>query len=171
MLTKQQLDSFKPWIISVIKTGSQTLDWITGSRDCDYIFYVVDNTDVENVTRLFAMREKECWGISNYNYVVRPYSYQYNFAELVYGDDFPKFNIFDNLEEYKRCLIKKGLNKPKTQRKDWYHVLTGIYFIDNGEFLLTEQQKDNINLCHDKKMTTEIYEFIQQRLQEYADEQ
>ena len=50
----------------------------------------------------------------------------------------------------------------RLKAKYWYHILTGIYLIQNGKYELTEEQAQNVNLCHDKKMTLEIYNSIQE---------
>lgn len=42
--------------------------------------------------------------------------------------------------------------------------------LDNGTYDLTEEQIKNINLFHAKQGTEEVYNFIQQRLQEYKQE-
>lgn len=54
MLTTKQLDEFKPWLISVAKTGSRTLPWIEQPRDTDYMFYVKDLKDGKLMSKLFS---------------------------------------------------------------------------------------------------------------------
>ena len=40
----------------------------------------------------------------------------------------------------------------------------------SGEYKITEEQAKNIQLCHDKQMSEELYFYIQQRLTEYSKE-
>ena len=42
--------------------------------------------------------------------------------------------------------------------------------LENGKYELTEEQIANVRLCHDSKMTEEIYEFIQNKLAEYKEQ-
>lgn len=167
MLTTKQLDEFKPWLISVAKTGSRTLPWIEQPRDTDYIFYVKDLKDGKLMSKLFSMKSGECWGVSLLRPFVGTFAYEYSFANLIYGDELPKFDIFEHRDEYAACLVRKGLGDKDKSKKSWYHILTGIYMLDNCSYILTEQQKTNINLCHQKNTSDEIYDFIQERLSQY----
>ena len=99
-----------------------------------------------------------------------PFAYEYHYMQVLYGSQKPDYNIFEHIHDYKTCLVKYGLNRKIDDKKTWYHVLTGIYFLDNGEYSLTEEQTININLCHDKQMTAEIYQHIQERLVTYSKE-
>lgn len=55
-------------------------------------------------------------------------------------------------------------------RKHWYHILTGIYLIQNDSYELTEEQMSNIRLCHARQMTQEIYDYIQATLKQWKDD-
>lgn len=168
MLTQEQFDEFKPWLISVVKTGSQSLPWIEKPHDHDYIFYVNDITNGKMLVKLFKMKNKECWGISSLEPKIAPFAYQYQYMSIVLGGQKPSYNIFEHIDEYKTCLVRRGLGKENDSKKNWYHILTGIYFLENGDYILTDEQKENINLCHDQQMTYEIYEYIQEKLSGYA---
>jgi hypothetical protein len=98
-------------------------------------------------------------------------AYECHFVKLLAGENSAElYDIFKNEAEYKQTLIKTGLgaNFERTQAwKFWYHILTGIYMLENGKYELTEEQIANVRLCHARKMTEEIYEFIQSKLAEY----
>ena len=65
-------------------------------------------------------------------------------------------------------LVTYGLkHKFSITSKQWYHILTGIYLIQNGSYDLTYEQKHNIQMCHDKRMTSELFEWIQEQLQQF----
>ena len=103
----------------------------------------------------------------------RIFSYERYFEQIQYGDfvESEGYFIFDHEDEYKQCLVDNGLGKPyDTRFKFWYHILTGIYLLDNGKYELTDEQIANVRLCHDKQMTQEIYDYIQKRLLEYKNE-
>ena len=167
-------EKYPDWIISVYKTGSSMLPWIDYPRDTDYVIFVTTTSD-ERITQLFAERPKnECWIVADKNRLQNPhiYSYERHFEQLMYGEEVAceGYDIFDNQLEYKKYITNYALKKPyDTRFKHWYHVLTAIYLLDNGGYFVTDEQKANIKLCHDKQMTPEIYDYIQNRLLEYAE--
>lgn len=173
MLSKDVLDTYKPWLISVAKTGSSTLPWIENPRDVDYIFYVTENQNTEKMLKLYSKKPyKECWLIDELGQQdMRIYAYEYHFLEPIYGEDFPTYDVLKHIPEYKEMLINQGLECDfEPLRKAWYHILTGIYLIQNNSYELTEEQIQNVRLCHDKRMTQEIYNFIQEQLLKYREE-
>ena len=101
---------------------------------------------------------------------MRIFEYEYEFFKPIYGSEFPRSTVLENIITYKELLIKLGRYKYTPEVKMWYHILTGIYLIENGEYSLKEDQIKNVQLCHDKKMTPEIYEYIQQQLSIYEKE-
>ena len=174
MLPNNELKQFQPWLISVAKTGSGALPWIKEPYDSDYVFYVTDRRDTSQLVKLYKLKSiDECWivGELSTNKCARLYAYEYHFLQPLFGTEFPDYDIFEHVNEYKQILINSGLEQPfVTKHKFWYHVLTGIYMLDNGTYELTEEQIKNINLLHDKQGTEEIYNYIQVRLQAYKDE-
>ena len=172
MLTKEELDKFKPWLKSVVLTGSSTLPWINNPKDLDYKFYVQDSRRGTDVARLLKFKPKdECWFISDLNpQIMRVFEYEYEFFKPIYGSEFPRSTVLDNIITYKELLIKLGRYEYTPDVKLWYHILTGIYLIQNGKYELTEEQAKNVQLCHDKQMTFEIYQFIQDQLSIYEEE-
>lgn len=173
MISNDELKTFKPWLVSVAQTGSGILPWIENPHDTDYIFYVRNRKDVKKLILLFKLRPKnECWIVDELEVQgTRLYSYEYYYLKPVFGNDFPTYNILEHVNDYKRELIKKGLGKPFiVEAKFWYHVLTGIYLLDNEKYELTEEQISNIQLLHDRKGTQELYDYIQERLKYYEAE-
>lgn len=174
MLTNKELEQFQPWLISVAKTGSRALPWVKNPNDTDYVFYVADRRDTAQLVKLFKLKPvDECWivGELSTNKCARLYAYEYQFLQPLFGAEFPDYDIFEHAAEYKQILIDHSLEQPLVvKHKFWYHVLTGIYMLDNGTYELTEEQIENINLCHDRQTTEEIYSYIQNRLAQYQAE-
>lgn len=175
MITAEQAQIFGDWIIAVNKMGSSVLPWIDNPHDLDYEVYVKDIKDRKKLAELYSYREDkgsmfargECW-FSREKRPCAPYCYQYHFAQKVYGEDIPKFDIFENKEDYMACLVKSGLGETNYNGKFWYHILTGIYMLENGDYFLTDEQIVNVRLCHDKQMTDDIYNYIQKKLEEFS---
>lgn len=165
-------EKYGSFIKAVYIGGSCCHPYIENPNDIDYII-IVDNIKDKRVSQLFSEREDgEC-------YIVRqvgnerkmsPANYMNHFSKLIYGVDdcSEKTDIFSNKEEYKKCLVEYAYNKEYNPNiKLWYHVLTGIYFLQNGKYELTEYQAEQVRKCHDKKMDYGIYRFIQHELSLY----
>lgn len=168
------INKYSLYIKRIYKTGSSVLPWITNSHDKDYIIWVETFPDIRGFELFAEKPEDECWFLKTEDSKLNPkiYSYQRMFEEALYDDMPPetKYDIFAN-DEYKQYIVKYALGKPYTpQYKWWYHILTGIYLLDNGEYKITEEQAKNIQLCHDKRMSEELYFQIQQKLTEYSKE-
>ena len=149
--------------------GSKVLPWIKEPHDTDYDFFVTDKHDAPKLIELFKLKPGgECWFVTELATCkyARLYAYEYHFLQPVFGTKFPDYDIFEHETEYKKVLIEHGL-RPASKHKFWYHVLTGIYMLDNGTYDLTDEQIEKINICHDKQMTEEIYNYIQERLTSY----
>jgi hypothetical protein len=114
----------------------------------------------------------ECWFVDEFKLQgMRIYSYEYHFLKPIYGEIFPTYDVLEHISEYKKMLVNDGFNKEFNQNiKLWYHILTGIYLIQNGKYELTEEQIKNVRLCHGKKMTPELYNYIQEQLSIYKEE-
>lgn len=161
-----------PWIKTVAKTGSSTLPWIKHPNDVDYLFICGKVPSGREHNNFFRQKpDTECWlsrmMSSKFDHI---WAYELPFMQVCYGTELPKWDIFEQQTEYKKILIDYGLDNPHSNIKMWYHVLTGIYMLDNGDYFLTEEQAENVNLCHDRQMTKEIYDYIQKRLKEYRRE-
>ena len=173
MVSNEILEKFKPWLISVAKVGSSILPWINNPRDDDYLFIVQDNHLIKkNIELRKYQPNNECWLIVNLDRSLAMIGvYQYHWLKPLFGEVFPQYNIFEHLNEYKEALVSRGLDKVfDPSFKHWYHLLTGIYLIENGKYELTEEQATNVRLCHDKQMTQEIYNYIQAQLLKYQEE-
>lgn len=169
MLTNEEIKLFDGWLVSIALTGSKSLSWIENHHDTDYVFYVNDMKNHKALVELFKLKPKnECWRVSCFDIKARIYAYQYHFLQVLYGNEVPQYDIFEHSNDYKRKMVEYGLNKPLTPYdKFWYHILTGIYMLQNGKYELTDEQIANVRLCHDKQMTQEIYDYIQGMLLEY----
>lgn len=171
----QKLKDLSDLVIAVYKTGSSVLPWIENEHDTDYVIFVKDTRD-KRIRDIYKEKQKdECFLCTTGDKKLNPriFSYERYFEQIQCGDfvESEGYFIFDHVDEYKKCLVDNALGYPcRTQFKFWYHILTGIYLLDNGEYELTEEQIANVRLCHDKKMTQEIYDYIQKRLLEYKNE-
>lgn len=172
MVSNEILEKFKPWLISVAKVGSSVLPWIDNPRDTDYLFVVQNNRLTKNNIELRKYQpSNECWLLVPLERSLTMIGvYQYHWLEPIFGETFPQYNIFEHLDEYKQTLVERGLGKIYDPYfKYWYHLLTGIYLVENGKYELTEEQAANVRLCHDRQMTQEIYDYIQETLKRYAE--
>ncbi len=174
-MDKELIEKYASLINSVYLTGSFVVPWIENSHDRDYVIFVNDIRDAR-IADLYKEKQKdECFLCTTVEKKQNPriFSYERYFEQIQYGDfvESEGYFIFDHKDEYKQCLVDNGLGKPyDTRFKFWYHILTGIYLLDNGEYELTDEQIANVRSCHDKKMTQEIYDYIQKRLLEYKNE-
>ena len=171
----QKLKDLGDLVIAVYKTGSSVVPWIENEHDTDYVIFVKDTRDkrIRNIYK--EKQENECFICTTVEKKQNPriFSYERYFEQIQYGDfvENEGYFIFDHKDEYKQCLVDNGLGKPyDTRFKFWYHILTGIYLLDNGEYELTDEQIANVRLCYDKQMSQEIYDYIQKRLLEYKNE-
>lgn len=173
-MDKELIEKYASLINSVYLTGSFVVPWIENSHDRDYVIFVNNIRDAR-IADLYKEKQKdECFLCTTVEKKQNPriFSYERYFEQIQYGDfvESEGYFIFDHEDEYKQCLVDNGIGKPyDTRFKFWYHILTGIYLLDNGEYELTDEQIANVRLCHDKQMTQEIYDYIQNRLLEYVE--
>lgn len=172
MEINELIEKYSDYIISIYKTGSDILPWIKNPQDKDYRVYI---NGANNKIRDELQKNPP----KNSHYIVRDgnkrqhprtHSYQKYFEKPLYGEDLDcnKYNIFENEKEYKQYLINYCSIRTYTpENKVWYHILTAIYLFDNGDYFITDEQAQNIQLCHDRKMTPEIYNYIKIRLNEW----
>lgn len=99
------------------------------------------------------------------------YAYIFRYDGILCGEDTVGIKNIDVLTEPTRSRYIKSLKKYVARVKEvfndrgWYeksiyHLLTGIYILQNNSYDLTEEQIANINLAHDKQCTHELYEFV-----------
>lgn len=172
MLDKNTLDSFTPWLISVCQTGSTTIPWINDPHDIDYAFFVKDIEDGEMSSKLFALRPAdECWLGEAETPKCTFFSYEYHFMKLLYGDKMISYDIFEHVAELKAALVKKARALAKTPlKKTWYHFLTNIYLLENGDYELTEKQIEKVRQLHNWQMSQQTFEFIKSTLTKWEEE-
>lgn len=174
-MDKELIEKYAQLIKSVYLTGSSVIPWIENSHDTDYVIFVNDIRDARIADLYKEKQENECFICTTEKCRRNPqtFSYERYFEQILYGDfvEIEGYFIFDHIDEYKKCLVDNGLGHSyRAQLKFWYHILTGIYLLDNGEYELTDEQIANVRLCHDKQMTQETYDYIQKRLLEYKNE-
>ena len=175
-LTTEQLDSLRPWLISVWVTGSKSLPWLTETNDRDVVFYVQHNHPSDEVALFKELIKNnkphnECWILEIVPDRKYLFGYQYHFLQHVYGEIKPEWDIFEPLmmNRTKRYLVnwvKKGLPK---EHKLWYHVLTHIYLFKNGDYFLTDEQAKCVQAAHNHKMTDETFNFIMSEISAWED--
>lgn len=105
------------------------------------------------------------------------FAYQFNFSIPLCGEKEAAFGDIDILGKDKAdylANLKHEINcesfdrqRQRTGRtKRLYHVLCGIYFIENNSYELTEEQKKNVNIAHDKTDGWEgLYEWAKEELE------
>lgn len=172
MISNELLKSFD-WIKAVYKVGSQTLPYIDNYHDLDYTIIVEHFPSHSQLCDFYKYKPScECWFCTERADLWKSSrSYSCHYAQLIYGE--PKgeiYEMFDHINEYKADLIKDAYGVSYEESKNfkfWYHILTGIYMLQNGKYELTDEQIANVRLCHDKQMTREIYDYIQGMLLEY----
>ncbi len=166
-LSEEQLNELTPWLISVWQTGSGSLPWITNAHDVDIVFYVKHNhtsPEVQRFKQLAAQYKPAgtCWIIETVPDRKYLYGYEYHFLKNIWGTEKPKWDIFEpTMQARTKQFLKTwvGRKLPRSS-KLWYHVLTQVYLFKNGDYFLTDEQAANVRLCHDRKMTEELYDFV-----------
>ena len=131
-----------------------------------------DNRFTDGITRLDDMTDFLHQTCSLPSYV-----YQSHFAKIIYGEKKSIFGDIDilgkdksdylsNLKYEINCDGFKKQMKKTGRTKRLYHVLCGIYFIENNSYELTEEQKKNVNIAHDKTDGWEgLYEWAKEELE------
>jgi hypothetical protein len=166
-LTYEQLEALRPWLISVWQTGSTTLPWIESYGDRDIVFYVEHNCPSEEVSQFRQFTRSlrppnECWILEIVPDRKYLFAYQYHFLQHIYGEDKPEWDIFEpemmrRTQSFLKHWVTRGV---PLDSKLWYHVLTMVYMYKNGNYTLTAEQAANVRLCHDRKTTVDLYNFI-----------
>ena len=146
-------------IKAIYKTGSSLL--LNNYRDIDYIYYY--ENDYEKVSD----RHKDIHYVP-IDKAKRIFlgCYIYSLMEHVWGIDlgFDTFNLFDHEKEY-HALLKKYVGWLKTNDKNWYHVLVGVYMLENRKIELTKEQLANVQKVHDDRCISEkLYTYIIEKL-------
>ena len=88
--------------------------------------------------------------------------YMYPLMKLRSGEDLhlEQYSIFGRKEEY-ITYLKKTIEWLPRNNKNWYHVLTAVYILENESYELTEKQLANIQLVHNREyINCKLYNHI-----------
>lgn len=87
-----------------------------------------------------------------------PYAYQLHTQIVLYGDTTNISDWIDILGKHKQSYLKNlkhlmeyhfTATPKRAHSKYLYHVLTGLYMIENNGYFLTEEQGRNVKIAHD----------------------
>lgn len=99
------------------------------------------------------------------------WSYQYHYAYIGehYGQDVPEYdyNILDHKKDYIDKLIAFYYENHNKKEKMWYHVLIGLYILENNSYDLTQAQQHEVQLAHDNQMSDTAYSWAVSKLKDY----
>ena len=101
------------------------------------------------------------------------WSYQYHYACI--GEHYGKnisgydYNILDHKKDYVDKLIGFYYENHKKTDKLWYHILIGLFILENNSYDLTQEQQHTVQLAHDKQMTDEAYNYAKSAIKNYID--
>lgn len=99
------------------------------------------------------------------------WSYQYHYAYIGehYGKDIKEYdyNILDHKKDYIDKLIAFYYENHKKQDKQWYHVLIGLYILENNSYDLTQEQQQQVQLAHDNQITDTAYNYAVNKIKDY----
>lgn len=180
MEIKEYYNLVKDHCISLYRTGSRVIPFITNVRDEDYFIYCENEDDIEYCKKIKMEHREELqhkcifFSIRNEMIMAR-WSYLYHYLQLLEGEDLhinEQFDILKYKEEYIECLKsdKFLLNKfVRYEENDlsfklYYYVLMGLYIIENDSYDLSREQKENICVAHARKLPIELYEYIKNKL-------
>lgn len=160
------------YVISVVLGGSYTLDYIFNRDDID-IFYICKNDEKCKDALLKYAQWRQLGDNKEFKYkhkisilfytidmydqkmIDRPWIYLFNFQIVLHGKYRPQYDILSQKEDYKKVL-RKALNyvieykeKEGKYHKWIYHILSGIYMMENNSYELTNEQIEDVNICHD----------------------
>jgi hypothetical protein len=134
----------------------------------------------ENAVRLFS----DITDFVHQRCSLRTYVYEFipEYCPSIYGDAQEVLGGIDILGKDKEDYLKnlkweltsqsflKQMEKTNRTRR-LYHVLCGIYFIENNSYELTEEQKKNVNIAHDKTDGWEgLYEWAKEEIERLCSE-
>lgn len=157
----------------VYKTGSAVNPYIGNPHDNDYIVFLSDSEfDSFNQTK-YADGHLMKRQLSTYGDVVKVHSYLWGYMQLVEGEAVQLPNFFDKKDEWlaeaKTYLYYEGERKSpydqnNKQRKSFYHLLMGLYILENKSYQLTPIQSINVQLAHDGNLPQREIEWLYEKL-------
>lgn len=171
---KKIYDIIKDKCICVYVGGSFCINYLTSYHDID-VFIVCANTSIMTEVFNIIYNDKEILTIThdlkekfNLNILVTTsfrcvniwdcgnYIYNYNDNQIIFGE---KINFNKNILKHKKeylYTLKESLekiyffeNRDKKIIKELYHLLTGVYILQNNSYNFTPEQIENINICHE----------------------
>lgn len=164
-----------PYIVAVYKGGSNRIPFIKNPHDRDYEVYIKPDMPKTLFPKIFTDRERGediCVRRDGENVAVAYWTWSLKYSEVIVGNDILKdfdfFTIKDEWINVARDMLQKCryFNETGGTVKRWYHVLAGLYVIENGGYDFTEEQIENIRLLHDRQGTVELYDYIKKKLGE-----
>ena len=157
----------------VYKTGSGVNPYINNPHDTDYIVFLSDTEFDSFNQRKYNDGHLMKRQLSTYGDVVKVWSYLWGYMQLVEGKAVQLPNFFDKKDKwlavaksYLYCNGKRKspLDQNGKQRKSFYHLLMGLYILDNNSFELTTEQANNVQLAHDGNLPQEIIEWLYSKI-------
>lgn len=100
------------------------------------------------------------------------YTYLLRYIQFLGGEDTLNLHGFDVLSEPVRSRYIRSLKEAAVRAetihddnngkmdKCIYHILTGLYILQNNSYNFTPEQIYNINLAHDKECSEELYNWV-----------
>lgn len=163
-----------PYIIAIYPCGSNTVPFITNNHDVDYVIYVTPDMPKKLHPQIFKYKQpNEDFFVRQFNGVIPcgwwSWSEKYN-KPLIGEDILSNFDFFEHKYEWldiarntlKRFPAFDGQNSSIFKR--CYHILAGLYVLENGHYNFSDEQIANIKLVHDGQMTQELHQFIVDKL-------
>ena len=147
-----------------------------------FIWHFEDEYTGANAVRL----SKDLKDRKTQKLALRTYAYEFNpkFRTILYGSAEDYLGGFDILgkdkEDYlanlkydttSESFLHQMERNANGRTKRLYHILCGIYMIENNSYELTEEQIKNVNIAHDKTDGwEELYEWAKNELEKLTDE-
>lgn len=159
---------------SLYQTGSSL--WLETPRDIDILAIYDTYQEVQEKVKKF--NKEELFEQTGYSILFMPlewfpdfyiYRYPYLLKEmrLLEGEDLhpDKYDLIKN-QEFKKIVINSMYNSilisysRNLNQKIWYHILTTCYILENNNYELSKEQKENIQRVHDnEKITEELFDY------------
>ena len=164
-------EDIKDYAQAMYVSGSQTIDLENcRDKDCGVICKGLDN--VRNILKVVDPKYYSKMDIyiedTGADRLLRDGDFQKTFANQkgwAYGDtSLVNSHILDvDRHLYEKVLIEKYLTRP-IESKGMYIILAGLYILKNNEFKFNDEQKQNIQLVHDNKITEELKKYIKDEI-------
>ena len=168
-------NSVKDYCSYVCLSGSSRCNYLDFHRDVDIFFVCPNPDDYQKCRNLLFHDEKISTlveGLKKQHVILIPNTQDYERKwkswdyYFLFNDDNPLFgdatkyyhkDVLKNQEEYLHALthtnniLQQQFLASGKIGKDLYHLLTGVYILQNQSTELTPEQISNINKCHNGK--------------------